>query len=100
MREFRLTGLFMGDEEQIDHPAAGVPARQISLQHLPGFSVFGPGKQAVAVDRTPQGLWFASQGVDDMVVVDDMNAVTIAAPAGTGMADDPERVNDFETAGF
>ncbi|MFZ3585455.1 hypothetical protein ACOI1H_25575, partial [Loktanella sp. DJP18] len=66
----------MGDEEQFDHAAAGIPSRQVPLQHLRGFGVFGPGEQAVAVDRAPQGLSnrrFASQGVDDMVVVDDMS---------------------------
>ena len=63
----------MGDEQQIDHPAAGVPARQIALQHRPSLSIFGAGEQVVAVDRTLQGLWFASQRMDDMVVVDDMN---------------------------
>jgi hypothetical protein len=44
---------FCGDEEQIDHPAAGVPSWQIALQYLPRFGVFGAGEQAVAVDRTP-----------------------------------------------
>ena len=77
----------MGDEEQIDHAAAGVAARQIPLQHLPGFSVFGPGEQAVAVDRTPQGLRFAPQSVDDMVIVDDMDAVAIPPPTGSGVAE-------------
>jgi hypothetical protein len=78
----------MGDEEQIDHAAAGVPARQVLLQHLPGFGVFGPREQAVAVDRTPQGLRFAPQGVDDMVVVADMDPVSVAASAGPGMGYD------------
>ena len=50
MCQFYFASLFMGDEEQIHHPAAGVASWQIPLQHLPSFSVFGPGKQAVAVD--------------------------------------------------
>jgi hypothetical protein len=53
-----------GDEQQIDHSAAGIPSWQITLQYLPRFGVFCPGEQAVAVDRTPQGLWLAPQGVD------------------------------------
>jgi hypothetical protein len=88
MRQFRLTGLFMCDEQQIDHPAAGVPPWQVPLQHLPRFGVFCPGEQAVAVDRTPQGLWLAPQGMDHVMVVDDMDAMPIVTPAGAGMADD------------
>jgi hypothetical protein len=56
MRQFRFAGLFMGDEERIDHPAAGVASRQVPLQHFPSLRAFGPGEQAVAVDRAPQGL--------------------------------------------
>jgi len=78
----------MCDEQQIDHPAAGVPPWQVPLQHLPRFGVFCPGEQAVAVDRTPQGLWLAPQGMDHVMVVDDMDAMPIVTPAGAGMADD------------
>ena len=35
----------------------------------------GAAEPAVAADRTPQGLWLAPQGVDAVVVVDDMDAL-------------------------
>ena len=88
MRQLRLTGLFMCDEQQIDHPAAGVSPWQIALQDLPRFGIFCPREQAVAVDRTPQGLWLAPQGMDHVVVVDDMDALPFIAPAGPGMGHD------------
>jgi len=78
----------MCDEQQIDHPAAGIPSWQIPLQHLPRFGVFCPGEQAVAVDRTPQGLWLTPQGVDNVMVVDDMDALPIVAPTSPGMGYD------------
>lgn len=88
MRELRLAGLVVGDEQQVDHPAAGVAAGQIALQHLPGLSVFGSREQAVAVDRAPQGLRFAPQGMDDVMVVDDRHAMAIAATSRPCMGDD------------
>ena len=80
MRQFGLAGPFPelkngGDEQQIDHAAAGIPPRQVTLQNPSGFRVFGAGKQVVAGDRVAQGLRFAAQSMDDMVVVDDMNPV-------------------------
>jgi len=71
----------MGHEEQVDQPVAGIPARLIARQHRPSFSIFGPGKQIVAADRVVQGLWFAAQRMDDMMVVDDMNPMPIIPPA-------------------
>jgi hypothetical protein len=55
MRQFGLTGPFpdlnnVGDEQQIDHAATSIPARQVALQDLPDLRVFGAGKQVVAVD--------------------------------------------------
>lgn len=88
MRQFRLTGLIVSDEQQMDHSAAGLPSRQVPLKRLPRFGVFGAGEQAVAIDRTPQGLRFAPQRVDDVVVVDDMNTMAVAATARSWMADD------------
>ena len=87
MRQFRFTGPFVSDEQQIDHAAAGIP-RQIALQDLPGFRIFGAGEQVVAVDRVAQGLRFAAQSMDDMVVIDDMDPVPIIPPTRTGMVDD------------
>ena len=84
MRQLLLAGMIMGDEEQIDHAAAGITTRQISLQHLPRLSIFSAREQAVAVDRVPQGLRLAPQGMDDVVVIDDMDAVSIARPRARG----------------
>ena len=67
----------MGEEQQIDHAATGIPARQVALQDLPGFGIFGAEEQVVAVDRVAQSLRFAAQSMDDMVVIDDMNAVPV-----------------------
>jgi len=63
MRQFRLTGLFMCDEQQITIPTAGIPSWAVpACQDLPCRGVFCPGEQAVAVDRTPQRLWLTPQG--------------------------------------
>jgi hypothetical protein len=67
---------------------AGIPPRQVSLQDLPDFCVFGAREQVVAVDRVAQGLRFAAQSMDDMVVIDDMNPVPVIPPTRPGMVDD------------
>ena len=86
MCQFRLASLFVGDEQKIDHLAAGILARQITLQHRPGLSIFGPGEQVVAVDRVVQGLWFALWRMDDMVLVNDMKTMAIIPPARPRMS--------------
>ncbi len=86
-REFGLAALVMGEPEQIHHAPAGVPLRQSVGQRCPGIGILGAGKEPVAIDRSRQRLRFASQGMDDMPVVDAIDALSIVTLTQAGMAD-------------
>ena len=78
----------MGEPEQVDHAAAGVPPGQRSGERGPGGGVLGAGEEPVAVDRSGQRLRLAPQGVDHMAIVDAMDAPPSSRLAQAGMADD------------
>lgn len=86
--EFRFASFVMGKPEQIDHLAAGLLARQGSRQRGPCLGILGSGEEAVAVGQAGGGLRLAAQRVDDMAVVDAMDAGAVAAGAVPGMGDD------------
>ena len=60
----------MGEPEEVDHAAAGLAPGSASARACPGGGVFATGKDAVAVDRSGEGLRLATQGMDDVAVVD------------------------------
>lgn len=86
--KFGLAALLMGQPQQIDHAAAGVTARQGCGQRSPGLAVLHAGEQAVAVDGPGESLRLAAQRVDDMAVVDAVDAGAVRASATAGMGDD------------
>ncbi len=63
----------MGQREQGHGVAAGGAFALGLKQRIEGAAVGLAREQAVAIDEIAQGHGFASQGVDDVAVIDDMS---------------------------
>ena len=59
--------------QQPDHDATGDARGMSSTQRVPGLAVGVARKQLVSIDQVEQRTRLATQGVDDMVVVDDVH---------------------------
>jgi len=86
--ELGLAGVVVGEDEEADDPLAGVPAGQRVRQPSPRLGVGRRREEAVAVDRIGEGLGLAAQRRQDVAVVDDMNALAVAAGAAARMGHD------------
>ena len=78
----------MGEPEQVDAAAAGISSRRRLGERGPGGGVFAAGEEAVAVDRSGQRLRLAAERVDDVAIVDTVQADAVAAAAQARMAED------------
>ena len=78
----------MGEPEQVDHAAACIPSGQRRGERGPGGGVFGAREETVTVDRSGQRLRLAAERVDDVAIVDAVEADAVAAAAQARMADD------------
>ena len=63
--------------QQCDHRPAGVSGRQGVVQGRPGAGVGGAREQGFAVDEVSQGLRFAAQRADQMMIIDRVAARAI-----------------------
>lgn len=70
--ELGLAAAVMGQREQVDGDAAGLPFRKRGAQGLEGVPVGCAREEPVAVDEVEQRHRLAPEGVDDVVVVDDL----------------------------
>lgn len=79
--QFALAAPLVGERQQIDHEATGLPLRQPGQEHLEGAPVGVTGKELVSIDQAEQRHRLLAQRMDDMAVVHDL---VMLAGLGTG----------------
>ena len=84
--EFRLTGVFMCQPQQIEYGPRGLPHRFGRNKCLPEPAVLRSGKDGIAIRQVGKGPGFGSQAMNHMVIVDDMAMLAVlvirSPPAG------------------
>src|ERR1700720_691183 len=78
MREFGFAGVVMSERKQADHCPAGLLLALLGHQRLEGAGISAAREQLIAIDQIEQRHRLLAQGMNDVMIVDDV-AVLAAA---------------------
>src|SRR6202045_3324396 len=78
MREFGFAGAVMSERKQVDHCPAGLLFALLGQQRLEGAGISAAWEQLIAIDQMEQRHRLLAQGMNDVMIVDDV-AVLAAA---------------------
>ena len=70
--QFALAAALVGQGQQLDHDAAGLPLRQPFQEGIEGSPIGLAREELVAIDEVEQRHRLAAQRMDDMPIVDDL----------------------------
>ena len=76
-----LAGAIVRQCQQTDHGATGIARRLRGNQPVPGMTVCITREQLIAVDQMQQRHWLATQGMDDVTIINHMAASAAIGPA-------------------
>ncbi len=92
--ELGLAGAVMGKRQQPDHDAARSLLGSAGQQRLEGASIGAAREELLAVDEIEQGHGLATQGMDDVPVIDDVAVLAVGVRAAAAQGHQRRRAEE------